>query len=275
MAMHRRSILTLTILVTIHILFAAKDSLQKSTAQSVGSDTSVAAGTVDTVHHDSAVTGTAKQDIEVSGTVLKKDSVREDTARILPYDTSAGTVHNVFSDSTAMPKKALQQIVRNVRNGLKKLIRYAAHLILLILSCGIILFTIFYFRKQADNRRFMTSTRLSVMDREVQLACKFIESNYADPALSVETICTTLVTGTAFLEALFDRELGMSVSDFITHVRMNRVKQILEKNTFLSDEDIMPLVGFTDKELFLQKFKENTGVAFKEYQDTLFKMHDL
>ena len=121
----------------------------------------------------------------------------------------------------------------------------------------------------------MTSTRLSVMDREVQLACKYMEIHYADPELSVESICEALVTGPAFLEALFDRELGMSVTEFLTHVRINRAKQLAKKSPELDEEELLAHSGFTDRELFMHKFKEITGISFEEYRASLTNKNEI
>ena len=159
------------------------------------------------------------------------------------------------------------------RNGIKKVLRivfkYFRYFFILLICSGVIVLVVSFYRKKADSGRFLTSTRLSIMDREVQIACKYIESHYNDPELSVESMCEKLVTGPAFLEALFAKELGMSVPDFLAQVRINRAKIILEKRSDSTVDDIALQVGFNDKKLFLQKFKEITNLAFDEYQNSI------
>ena len=157
------------------------------------------------------------------------------------------------------------------RNGIKKALRiafkYFRYFFILLICSSIIVLAVSFYRKKADSGRFLTSTRLSIMDREVQIACKYIESHYNDLELSVESMCEKLVTGPAFLEALFAKELGMSVSEFLSQVRINRAKSILNKKPEIETDEIALDVGFTDKNLFLQKFKEITGVTLEEYRN--------
>lgn len=164
-----------------------------------------------------------------------------------------------------------RRTIEMTRNSLRKVLRttfgYFKYFIVLFISCGIVLYTVFFYRRRKDNERFLTSTRLSVMDREVQLACKYMEENYRDSDLTIESMCEELVTGPAFLEALFEKELGMSVSEFIAQVRINRAKSILNKRPGIEADETALDIGFTDKKLFQQKFREITGLTFEEYRN--------
>jgi AraC-like DNA-binding protein len=124
-----------------------------------------------------------------------------------------------------------------------------------------------FMRKRKAAPRFLTTTRLSVMDREVQRACKYIEKNFADAELSVANVCHNLVTGEAFLEALMERELGVTVNDFISHVRVNRAKQILGKNPSAEIDVLAQETGFASSIAFLATFKKLTGTPFESYAD--------
>jgi|GEM_PF-2093234 len=206
----------------------------------------------------------------------------------VPHDTTAEMQDTVQSDSSTMgsandsgnqadtviinkeyPQRAAQPVKHDVRQILRTIFRYIRHVVVLIICCGIILYTISFYRKKADTKRFLTSTRLSVMNKEVQIACNYMEKYFENPDLSVESICKALVTGPAFLEALFERELGMSVSDFLLQVRINRAKKILEKRPLEPADEISLQVGFTDSKLFIKRFKEITGLSFEEYQSSL------
>ena len=171
-----------------------------------------------------------------------------------------GTNGSLSQRTIAMTKSSIRKVLRTT-------FRYFKYFIVLVISCGIVLYTILFYRRRKDNERFLTATRLSIMDREVKLACKYMEDNFHDSDLTIESMCEVLVTGPAFLEALFEKELGMSVSEFLSQVRINRAKSILNKRPDIEADEIALDIGFTDKNLFLQKFKEITGVTLEEYRN--------
>jgi len=127
------------------------------------------------------------------------------------------------------------------------------------------------FRYSKDTNRFLTTGRLSIMDKEVQLACDYIEENYANKDLSVTDLCTALTTGAAFLQALFHNELGISVEDFIDQVRVNKVKHFINKNLAADTETLVALTGFADKKTLEETFLAVTGADI----DTFRKLADV
>lgn len=124
-----------------------------------------------------------------------------------------------------------------------------------------------YCRKLGKVNRFMTTTRLSVMNRFVRQACRYIEKNYADADLTVDQICSELITGKAYLEALFKKELGMRVEDFIDQVRINRVKIMINKNPELSLSEAAEATGFSVEKECVAKFRSICGVDIEAYRD--------
>lgn len=153
------------------------------------------------------------------------------------------------------------------RNGLRFLQgkKQLNRVVVLLLSLVVIGATVLFYRRRRESERFLTTMRLSVMDREVQRACKYMESNYNDHTLTVENMCGDLVTGRAFLETLFERELGVSVMQFLDQVRINRAKLFLKKGPDTSPEEMARRVGFLDKKAFLRTFDAVTGVSYSEY----------
>lgn len=115
----------------------------------------------------------------------------------------------------------------------------------------------------------MTTTRLSVMSRMVQLAIRYIEKNYMVVGLSADKICVYLVTGRAYLEALFSKELGMKIEDFIDQARINRVKFILAKDPHSALIDIAAMTGFADEKNCADKFQRICGIDLETYREHL------
>jgi two-component system response regulator YesN len=104
------------------------------------------------------------------------------------------------------------------------------------------------------------------MDKEVQRACKYIEHNFENPDLSIDSICAALITGKAFLEAVFERELGISVEAFIDQVRINRAKIMLNKKPQITAEELAVCSGFKNTDSFLQTFQNVAGIQFETFQ---------
>jgi AraC-like DNA-binding protein len=73
------------------------------------------------------------------------------------------------------------------------------------------------------------------------------------------------VRGEAFLEALMERDLGITVNDFITHVRINRAKMLIEKDTEIPEAEVARQTGFAESSAFSAMFKKITGATFEAY----------
>lgn len=141
-------------------------------------------------------------------------------------------------------------------------------LLVLLVSVFIIYFTLSFYIQRVEKKRFLTTTRLSIMDKEVQRACRFVEKEFEDPDLDLRKICRELITGEAFLAALFIKELGLSVEDFITQVRINRAKIALRRNPGISSAALARSVGFTSEKEFVKQFKTIAGTDIDGYKET-------
>lgn len=144
-------------------------------------------------------------------------------------------------------------------------------LLLLLLAAGtaVIWLSLTYLTGAHEKQRFLTTTRLSIMDKEVQKACRHIERNYADPSLTPETLCRSLTTSEAFLSALFERELGMTVEGFIRQVRINRVKILLRTDPHTPLSELADKTGFGSADMLCEAFTDVSGISFEEYRDAV------
>ena len=107
------------------------------------------------------------------------------------------------------------------------------------------------------------------MDKEVQRACRFIESNFENPELSIDLLCKELVTGPAFVRALFDRDLGITVEDFISQVRINRAKIILDKDPSTDITLLASSIGLANEKELIDLFERLTDMKFSDYKNSL------
>jgi AraC-like DNA-binding protein len=243
-------------------------------------DSEVTRTKVSRLGRDSSVRSAAKADtaLRLADTSVLASKARKDsmTAVAVPQPVVKNALDSLPSRPAAIPAVPQQKPapvgVQNRTQNPRRSFWPHGHTrtmlvrLLMLLACvALILAAIRFVKKQRATPRFLTTTRLSVMDKEVQRACRYIEKNFANPDLSAEGICSDLVTGVAFLEALMERDLGVTVNDFIVHVRVNRAKQILAKDPAAGCESVSRETGFASEAAFLASFRKLTGASFEAY----------
>lgn len=95
----------------------------------------------------------------------------------------------------------------------------------------------------------------------------FIEQAYGDPELSVESVAASAYINPSYLRAIFKKTFGMTVGEYMTHVRMNRAKELLGGNIRLAD--IAERIGYQDAGYFSKVFKKFYGITPSEYENSL------
>lgn len=95
---------------------------------------------------------------------------------------------------------------------------------------------------------------------------KFIEQHIGDENLRIEDMAEAASMGrTAFYQKI--KELvGVSPSDFLRQVRMQRAVQLVSKSR-MPISQIAYAVGFTDPKYFTKCFKKETGMTPSEYRE--------
>ncbi|MBN2035160.1 MAG: helix-turn-helix transcriptional regulator [Chitinispirillaceae bacterium] len=121
-------------------------------------------------------------------------------------------------------------------------------------------------RAAKDEKRFMTTTRLSLMDGEVQRACLHIEKHFMNPGMTPASVCSAIVTGRPFLETMFEKDLGMSIAGYIDQVRIHHVRQIITWNPAADSPFIAAHAGFPDTSALVNAFKEITGADLESFR---------
>lgn len=259
------------------------DTLRKDTSDSStsGSDTSDAADSSegDSLAQDTTLEDTLDQ-VSDSFTVESEDSIEEyirsieddtlfkDSAETDPLGGSSAeegrTGITEEQDFTDYLKSRLKGIYLLVKPVLSILLLF---LIIVIPAAGVY----FLIRRAKESRKFLTTTRLSIMDKQIQRACHYIEKNYQNKDLSVQDICNELVIGATFLENLFQKELGMGVQDFINQVRINRALQIIDETPGSENQSIAFDCGYSSEDDFREVFKTITHVSVDEYRKSMNK----
>lgn len=94
-------------------------------------------------------------------------------------------------------------------------------------------------------------------------AIKYIQENY-HMHIDVSMICNYVGYSRSYFSRCFKKQVGMSISEYINHTRIERAKYLL-KSTDLFVVEISKLVGFLDPFYFSKCFKKYTGYSPSEY----------
>ena len=92
--------------------------------------------------------------------------------------------------------------------------------------------------------------------RQGMLAMDYIQKNYMDPCLSLNSICSYLNISTSYFSTIFKEMTGETFIEVLTRVRMEKAKELLE-NTTMKNYEIAEKVGFSDPHYFGISFKKD------------------
>lgn len=100
--------------------------------------------------------------------------------------------------------------------------------------------------------------------KPIQEAKRMIEECYRDQ-ITLSEISDALGLSAPYFSALFKTETGMTVSQYITNVRISEAKRLL-----LISQDPIPQiadkVGYSDEKYFMRVFKKEVGLTISEYR---------
>jgi two-component system response regulator YesN len=95
-----------------------------------------------------------------------------------------------------------------------------------------------------------------------------IDHNYQNPNLNVEEITKLVFINGSYLRKIFHKEADMSISDYITQVRMERAKEFIHKKS-ANIATISEMVGYNDPGYFSKCFKKYFGFTPSEYDSQI------
>ena len=98
-------------------------------------------------------------------------------------------------------------------------------------------------------------------------AKRFIDSNFHKD-ITLEDVAREVNLSTYYFSKLFKAEVGENFIDYLTHVRLDRAKELLE-NKSLSIKEICFTIGYADPNYFSRNFKKIVGVTPTEYRERL------
>ncbi|ANY65340.1 hypothetical protein BBD42_01755 [Paenibacillus sp. BIHB 4019] len=100
--------------------------------------------------------------------------------------------------------------------------------------------------------------------RWVLKAMEYVRKHYSNSELSLELLSQHLQISSAHLRAVFKKETGQTLSDYITEYRMEKAKELLQRGQYKIYE-VSELVGYKSSQYFSQVFKKATSKHPKDY----------
>lgn len=110
----------------------------------------------------------------------------------------------------------------------------------------------------------MSDKRDSYGKRQAILALRYIDENYADSSVSLNSVCTALAMSTSYFSSVFKNHTGETFIEALTKKRIERAKILLEQGNRKTYE-IAEAVGYSDAHYFSLIFKKTTGKTPTEY----------
>jgi two-component system response regulator YesN len=95
----------------------------------------------------------------------------------------------------------------------------------------------------------------------------YIELHYSNPDLQLEEVAHHAYVNSSYLRALFKKEVGMTITDYVTHVRMQKAKELLSQGSN-KVSDIAEQIGYNDPAYFSRCFKKYYGYPPSEYENS-------
>lgn len=97
-------------------------------------------------------------------------------------------------------------------------------------------------------------------------AVRYIQTNYSDPGISMETVCDELGISISYLSLLFKKHRETTFVKYLTKVRMERAKELLHYSPDRISE-IARSCGYRDVYYFSHSFKRFYGVSPRNYRE--------
>lgn len=99
----------------------------------------------------------------------------------------------------------------------------------------------------------------------VRQAIYQMQQGYGNPELNMAFLADSLGISPVTLAVEFKNETGISPSDYLAAVRLDRAKKLLAETEMLV-KDISNAVGYEDDHVFIRRFKKYTGKTPGQYR---------
>lgn len=109
------------------------------------------------------------------------------------------------------------------------------------------------------------SRQTNFAEHKVKEAIEYIQRNYQNFQLSIQSICKDLFISTSYFSAIIKNYTGKTFLELLTETRITKAKELL-RTTNMKTFEIAEKVGYQDAHYFSITFKKMTGKSPSEYR---------
>ncbi len=88
----------------------------------------------------------------------------------------------------------------------------------------------------------------------------FINANFQDPSLSVNSLAARINVSATYLRRLFNNQLGVGPHKYLAGLRLGYARQLLESG-YYTVEDVARMSGYNDPKHFSTMYKRSFGIS--------------
>jgi two-component system response regulator YesN len=101
---------------------------------------------------------------------------------------------------------------------------------------------------------------------KVREALDYLQSNYADPALSLQSLCKKVYISMSYFSAILKKYHNKTFVEELTDIRLNKAMELL-RTTDMMTYEIAEKVGYRDAHYFSLSFRKYAGLTATEYRN--------
>ncbi len=117
---------------------------------------------------------------------------------------------------------------------------------------------------QTAQMAYMQAQQSDIATRPIRLAKQYVQ-NHLGENISLETVSASIGLSSSYFSAAFKKETGEGFVKYITRVRIDRAKELLQQ-TELPVSEICQQVGYSDLKHFTATFKKITNLSPGQYR---------
>lgn len=117
---------------------------------------------------------------------------------------------------------------------------------------------------QNEQIRRLQTERENEATRPIRLAKKYVQEHYRE-SITLDDVCAAVGFSASYFSVLFKKETGEGFAKYLTNVRIDRAKELLQETDYPVAE-ICREVGYADVKHFVQTFRKATGLNPAQYR---------
>ncbi|WP_127836316.1 response regulator [Clostridium prolinivorans] len=117
-------------------------------------------------------------------------------------------------------------------------------------------------------RNYIIKGRQDTANELVEKAKEYVKEHYKESDININKVCTYLHISPNYFSFIFKRETKTTFINYLTHVRMEKAKELL-RTTNMKTFEIAENVGYSEPNYFSYSFKKRFNLSPSEYRNSI------